>query len=123
APHPIDVATLERWLGVTAIADDLRRIEVSTPGGLLGDLVATQEDLGGISGARIQTDDGLHLEFFAPLGFYGRKRMPPLSYLPPLNVDTVGRAVKGRKAEWGEACDFSLRGMRGEVEVESVGGR
>ena len=123
APHPIDVATLERWLGVTAIADDLRRIEVSTPGGLLGDLVATQEDLGGISGARIQTDDGLHLEFLAPLGFYGRKRMPPLSYLPPLNVDTVGRAVKGRKVEWAEARDFIRRGIRAVLEEKPLAER
>src|SRR5262245_28161902 len=62
-PVQIDVAMMERWLGVTKIADDLRRIGVSTPGGLLGDLVATSEDLSGLQGARIQTDDGLHLEF------------------------------------------------------------
>jgi spermidine synthase len=122
-PHPVDVAMLERWMGVTTIADDLRRIEVSTPGGLLGDLVATQEDLGGSSGARIQTDDGLHLEFLAPLGFYGRKRMPPLSYLPAVNVDSVGRAVKGRKVEWAEARDFIRRGIRAVLEDKPLAER
>jgi spermidine synthase len=122
-PHPIELATLERWLGVTKIADDLRRIEVSTPGGLLGDLVATSEDLGGFSGARIQTDDGLHLEFLAPLGFYGRKRMPPLSYLPPVNVSTVGRALQGRKVDWAEARDLIRRGIRAVLEGKPLGER
>jgi spermidine synthase len=122
-PHPIDVAILERWLGVTKIADDLRRIEVSTPGGLLGDLVATSEDLRGMPGARIQTDDGLHLEFLAPLGFYGRKRMPPLSYLPPVNVDSVGRAVKGRKVDWAQARDFIRRGIRAVLEERPLAER
>jgi spermidine synthase len=122
-PYRIDVATLERWLGVAKIAEDLRRIEVSTAGGLLGDLVATAEDLRGMSGARLQTDDGLHLEFIAPLGFYGRKRMPPLSYLPPVNVDTVGRALKGRKVEWAEARDLIRRGIRAVLEGKPLAER
>ena len=121
-PYQIDVANLDRWLGVTKIADDLRRIDVSTSGGLLGDLVATSEDLRA-DGARIQTDDGLHLEFLAPLGFYGRKRMPPLSYLPAVNAETVGRAVKGRKVEWAEARDLIRRGIRAVLENKPVAER
>jgi spermidine synthase len=122
-PYTVDVAFLEMWLNNSKVADDLRRIDVSTPGGLLGDLVATSEDLGGLSGARIQTDDGLHLEFIAPLGFYGRKRMPPLSYLPPVNPVTVGKTVKGRKVEWAEARDFIRRGIRAVLEDKPVAER
>src|SRR6185295_10863627 len=98
-PYSIDVAMLDQWLGVTKVADDLKRIEVTTPGGLLGDLVATAEDLGLQGSARIQTDDGLHLEFIAPLGFYGRKRMPPLSYLKPVDPVTLGKVLKGRPVQ------------------------
>jgi len=115
-PYEIDVATMERWLGVTKIAEDLRRIDVATPAGLLGDLVATSEDLRGLDGARIQTDDGLHLEFLAPLGFYGRKRMPALSYLPTMNVASVGKVVKGAKVEWSAARELLRFGIRAVLE-------
>jgi hypothetical protein len=115
-PYQIDVATLDRWLGETKVADDLRRIDVSTSGGLLGDLVATAEDLDWRGSGRIQTDDGLHLEFIAPLGFYGRKRMPPLSYLRPVVPSSLGKVVKGRAVEWAEARDFLRRGIRAVLE-------
>jgi spermidine synthase len=123
SPALIDVAALDRRLGVAAIADDLRRIDVSTSGGLLGDLVATSEDLAGFSEAKIQTDDGLHLEFLAPLGFYGRKRLPPLSYLPPLNPQTLGRVLQGRKVEWAEARDLIRRGIRAVLEEKPLAER
>jgi spermidine synthase len=122
-PYPIEVATMDRWLGVTKIADDLRRIGVWAPAGLLGDLVATSEDLGALPGARIQTDDGLHLEFLAPLGFYGRKRMPALSYLPPLNVATVGRAVKGAAVDWSASRELLRTGIRAVLEEKPLGMR
>jgi spermidine synthase len=122
-PYQVDVANLDRWLGVTKVADDLRRIDVSTSGGLLGDLVATAEDLGLHGSARIQTDDGLHLEFIAPLGFYGRKRMPPLSYLKSVDPATVGKAVKGRTVEWAEARDFLRRGIRAVLEEKPLAER
>jgi spermidine synthase len=122
-PYQIDTAFLEMWLNNPKVGDDLRRIDVTTPGGLLGDLVATSEDLGALAGARIQTDDGLHLEFIAPLGFYGRKRMPPLSYLPPVNAETVGRVVKGRKVDWAEARDLIRRGIRAVLEDKPIAER
>ena len=122
-PYSIDAATMGRWLGVAEIAEDLRRIDVSTPGGLLGDLVATSEDLGLLAGARIQTDDGLHLEFLAPLGFYGRKRMPALSYLPTMNPATVGRAVKGAKVEWSAARELLRVGIRAVLEGKPLAER
>ncbi|MBV8881274.1 MAG: hypothetical protein JO332_15010, partial [Planctomycetaceae bacterium] len=70
-PYPIDAAALERAFARPDVADDLRRIDVSGPGGLLGDLV---DAFWGVPPKSfwIQTDDGLHLEFRAPLGFYGR---------------------------------------------------
>lgn len=122
-PYAVDVDLLDRRLATTKIGDDLRRIDVTGAGGLLGDLVATSEDLASLSGARIQTDDGLHLEFLAPLGFYGRKRMPPLSYLPPVNVEHVGKVVKGRKVEWAESRDFLRRGIRSVLENRPVAER
>lgn len=115
-PYRIDVATMGRWLGVPPIADDLRRIDVATPAGLLGDLVATSEDLKGLDGAKIQTDDGLHLEFLAPLGFYGRKRMPPLSYLPTMNVESVQKVVTGAKVTWSAARELLRVGIRAVLE-------
>src|SRR6185503_4455288 len=122
-PYRIDVATMERWLGSAPIAEDLRRIDVSTPGGLLGDLVATQDDLTGFTGAKIQTDDGLHLEFRAPLGFYGRKRLPALSYLPAVNAETVGRAIQGRKVEWALARQLLRFGIRAVLEDKPLEAR
>ena len=59
----------------------------------------------------------------APLGFYGRKRMPPLSYLPPVNAATVGRMVKGRAVEWAEARDLIRRGIRAVLENKPVAER
>lgn len=120
SPYPVQVAKLEHALGLPKIADDLRRIDVSTPGGLLSDLVATSEDLKDLSGARIQTDDGLHLEFIAPLGFYGRKRLPPLSYLPAMNVGNVARVVQGCPVGWAAARDFLRRGIRAVLEDRPV---
>jgi len=122
-PYQVDVANLDRWLGVTKVADDLKRIDVSTSGGLLGDLVATAEDLGLHGAERIQTDDGLHLEFIAPLGFYGRKRMPPLSYLKPVDPWTLGKSVKGRSVDWGEARDYLRRGIRAVLEGKPIAER
>jgi spermidine synthase len=122
-PYQIDVATLDRWLGVTKVAEDLRRIDVSTSGGLLGDLVATTEDLDWRGSGRIQTDDGLHLEFIAPLGFYGRKRMPPLSYLKAVVPLSLGKVVKGRTVEWAQARDFLRRGIRAVLEEKPLAER
>ncbi|HZE98461.1 MAG TPA: hypothetical protein VE981_15620 [Planctomycetota bacterium] len=122
-PHLVDVAVLDRALARVAVADDLKRIDVATSAGLLGDLVATTEDLGAFAGARIQTDDGLHLEFLAPLGFYGRKRMPALSYLPPVNAANLGRVVRGRGVEWAEARDFLRRGIRAVLEEKPMAER
>lgn len=122
-PYEIDVARLDRWLGRQAIEDDLRRIEVRTSGGLLGDLVATSKDFDGTADAKIQTDDGLHLEFLAPLGFYGRKRMPPFSYLPPLNPATLGPVVKGRSIDWVESRDYLRRGIRAVLEEKPMAER
>ncbi|MBI3856403.1 MAG: hypothetical protein HY293_12010 [Planctomycetes bacterium] len=122
-PYQIDAAVLEKRLGETKIADDLRRIDVSTVGGLLGDLVATSEDLKDIAGARIQTDDGLHLEFLAPLGFYGRKRMPALSYLPPVNAATVGRMVKGAPVDWVVSRQFLRFGILAVLEGKPLAER
>jgi spermidine synthase len=122
-PYEIDAATMDGWLGRQAIADDLRRIDVSGSGGLLGDLVATSKDFDGHTDARIQTDDGLHLEFLAPLGFYGRKRMPPFSYLPPVSAANLGAVVKGRAIEWAEARDFLRRGIRAVLEEKPMAER
>jgi len=122
-PYEIDVATMDGWLARPAIADDLRRIDVATSGGLLGDLVAASGDFEGNPGARIQTDDGLHLEFLAPLGFYGRKRMPPFSYLPAVSAATLGPLVKGRSVDWGEARDFLRRGIRAVLEEKPMAER
>src|SRR5262249_23718933 len=122
-PYVVDFATLERSVAKPGVAEDLRRIDVSTPGGLLGDLVACGEDLGAFAGARIQTDDGLHLEFLAPLGFYGRKRMPPLSYLPPVNPDTLGKVLKGREVQWAESRDFLRKGIRAVLEDKPIAER
>jgi hypothetical protein len=122
-PYKVDAANFERWLSSTAVADDLRRIDVTTPGGLLGDLVATREDLAAGGTGRIQTDDGLHLEFLAPLGFYGRKRMPPLSYLPAVNPDSLGRVLQGRKVEWAESRQLLRRGIRAVLEERPLAER
>lgn len=115
-PVEIDVARLEGWLGRPAVADDLRRIDVSSAGGLLGDLVATDKDFEGYVDARVQTDDDLHLEFLAPLGFYGRKRMPPFSHLPPVNPASIGAVLKGRPVGWVEARAQLRRGIRAVLE-------
>jgi spermidine synthase len=122
-PYKVDAANFERWLSSTAVADDLRRIDVTTPGGLLGDLVATREDLAAGGTGRIQTDDGLHLEFLAPLGFYGRKRMPPLSYLPAVNPESLGRVLQGRKVEWAESRQLLRRGIRAVLEEKPLAER
>jgi spermidine synthase len=119
-PYQIDVPTMERWLGTAKIAEDLRRIDVASPAGLLGDLVATSEDLKGLEGAKIQTDDGLHLEFLAPLGFYGRKRMPPLSYLPTMNVESVQKAVRGAKVDWSASRELLRFGIRAVLEEKPL---
>jgi len=113
-PYAIDAAALERAFARPDVADDLRRIDVSGPGGLLVDLVdafwnAPPKD------SRIQTDDGLHLEFLAPLGFYGRNRMPPLA-LRPVSVAELSPIVKGRAIDWAEARDFLRQGIRAVLE-------
>jgi len=114
-PYDIDVATLDRWLAKDRVADDLKRIDVTTSGGLLGDLVGMTKGPGGDSSARIQTDDGLHLEFRAPLGFYGRNRMAPLNF-PPVNVADLRSIVKGRDVEWAEARDFLRQGIHAVLD-------
>ncbi|HVR84283.1 MAG TPA: hypothetical protein VMU54_08230 [Planctomycetota bacterium] len=121
-PYDVDVASLERWLARPAVAEDLRRIDVTTPGGLLGDLVGMSRGPGGDAPARIQTDDGLHLEFQAPLGFYGRNRMAPLSY-PPVNVEDLRSIVKGCDVDWAEARDFLRRGIRAVLEERPMAER
>jgi len=113
-PYEVDAAALERALARPEVADDLRRIDVSGPGGLLGDLVDVSWNAPP-DGSRIQTDDGLHLEFRAPLGFYGRNRMPPLG-LRPVPVAELGRVVKGRAVDWAEARGFLRQGIRAVLE-------
>jgi tetratricopeptide (TPR) repeat protein len=122
APYDVDVAKLELWLAKPAVADDLRRIDVTTPGGLLGDLVGMSRGPGGDASARIQTDDGLHLEFQAPLGFYGRNRMAPLNF-PPVNVADLRSVVKGCSVEWAEARDFLRRGIRAVLQEKPMAER
>lgn len=122
-PYLVDPAAFDRWLASGAVADDLRRIDVTTPGGLLGDLVATGEDLVAKGSGRIQTDDGLHLEFLAPLGFYGRKRMPPLSYLDAVKPASLERVLKGQKVEWAESRDLLRRGIRAVLEEKPIAER
>lgn len=113
-PYQVDGALLERAFARPEVAEDLRRIDVSGPGGLLGDLVeAYQDSL--VKYSRIQTDDGLHLEFLAPLGFYGRNRMPPLE-LRPVSVAELGPVVRGRAVEWAEARAFLRQGIRAVLE-------
>jgi spermidine synthase len=114
-PYVVDVAKLEHWLAKPEVADDLRRIDVTTPGGLLGDLVGMSRGPGGAPSARIQTDDGLHLEFQAPLGFYGRNRMAPLGS-PPVNVSDLSSILKGRGVDWAVARDLLRRGIRAVLE-------
>lgn len=121
-PYVIDADRLEARLALPKVADDLRRIGVTNAAGLLGDLVATEAPFTKAwEGARIQTDDGLHLEFLAPLGFYGRKRMPPLSYLPP--VDPATLTVKGRRVEWAESREHLRRGIRAVLEEKPMAER
>ena len=121
-PYDVDVAMLDRWLAKERVAEDLKRIDVTTSGGLLGDLVGMTKGPGGNPSARIQTDDGLHLEFRAPLGFYGRNRMPPLNY-PPVNVADLQSIVKGRGVEWAEARDFLRQGIRAVLDEKPMSER
>jgi spermidine synthase len=109
-PYEIDEAALARAFAKPDIAEDLRRIDVSGPGGLLGDLVDAHWNEPS-KDSRIQTDDGLHLEFEAPLGFYGRNRMEPLE-LEAVSVGRLSPHVKGRAVTWAEARDFLRRGIR-----------
>jgi spermidine synthase len=113
-PYSIDMAALERAFARPEVADDLRRIDVSGPGGLLGDLVDASWNVSP-KGSRIQTDDGLHLEFRAPLGFYGRNRMAPLA-LRPVSIAELSPIVKGRAVDWAEARDFLRQGIRAVLE-------
>jgi spermidine synthase len=111
-PYEIDTDALARWLAMPAVREDLARIEVTTIEGFLGDLVASHEDLAALQGgARIQTDDGLHLEFTAPLGFYGRRRMAALNVLPVVDGGSLGRVVRGLPVGWAEARMFLRRAV------------
>jgi spermidine synthase len=120
-PYEIDVATLERAFAKPEVAEDLGRIEVSGPGGLLGDLVDVYWNVPS-KDSRIQTDDGLHLEFRAPLGFYGRNRMPPLE-LRPVNAVDLGPIVKGRAVDWAEARAFLRQGIRAVLDQRPMAER
>jgi spermidine synthase len=103
-PYEITLDGLQRRLGEIDVARDLQRIGVTTPGNLLGDLIARENDLATMRlHARIQTDDGLHIEFSAPLGFYGRTRLPALAVLPPVRRESLGSMIRGIKVEWAEA--------------------
>ncbi|HXX92133.1 MAG TPA: tetratricopeptide repeat protein, partial [Planctomycetota bacterium] len=103
-PYAIDAERMGRELDRPAVRDDLRWIDVRSAAGILGDLVAGTEDLAGfVAGARVQTDDGLHLEFRAPLGFYGRRRLPPLDVLPVVHQKSLESIVRGRPVDWSEA--------------------
>jgi spermidine synthase len=103
-PYRIDVELMARQLSRPAVREDLRWIDVRSVAGILGDLVAETRDLEPfLRGARVQTDDGLHLEFQAPIGFYGRRRIPPLDVLPEVHPESLGPIVQGRAVDWGEA--------------------
>jgi spermidine synthase len=84
--------------------EDLKRIGIDGPEALRADLVATEAELDPVlKGARIQTDDGLHLEFSAPLGFYRREQAAALRLLPPASRtrELVRKGVL-RRSETGE---------------------
>jgi spermidine synthase len=100
-PYEITREGLERRLTGMDVARDLQEIGITGIAGFLGDLVARESDLASLrAGAKIQTDDGLHLEFRAPLGFYGRKRLPALGVLPPVRRESLGTMTRGIKVEW-----------------------
>lgn len=112
-PYVVDVDVLRARIAGAEIAADLRRIGVENAEGLLGDLVAQGDDLADFTkGARIQTDDGLHLEFSAPLGFYGRRRLPAVDVLPPVDAARLERVVQGRRVTWAEARALVRDGVR-----------
>jgi tetratricopeptide (TPR) repeat protein len=82
------------------VARDLQAIGVRSVPSLLSDLVARERDVP-LEGARIQTDDGLHLEFQAPLGFYRRSGLTGIRWLPP--VPDLSDTVRGIPAAWADS--------------------
>jgi spermidine synthase len=118
-PHLVDAEAIGRRMGNREIGTDLFRIDLGTVGGLFSDLVARGEDLLPVlRGARVQTDDGMHLEFSAPLGFYGRRGMPALEVLPPVPEESLRAVVRGRPVQWGPARALVRRGIQ-----ETLAGR
>ena len=116
-PLVIDADAVGRRLARPAVGADLEKIDVSSAAGLLADLVARGEDLApALAGARIQTDDGLHLEFSAPLGFYGRHRLAALQLLPPVDAASLSKVVRGADVGWAESRRLLRAGIRATVE-------
>jgi spermidine synthase len=110
-PYSIDAEGMARQLSRPAVAEDLRRIDVRSARGILCDLVAVSRDLEPLlAGAKVQTDDGLHLEFAAPLGFFGHRRA--LSVLPEVNPESLATIVQGRPIEWAEARTLLRQGIK-----------
>jgi tetratricopeptide (TPR) repeat protein len=106
----IDAAALSRRMA----SEDLARIGVRSVRGLLCDLTAVSPT---VPGARIQTDDGMHLEFLAPLGFYRRTSNSALEVLGDPDPSALARVVRGHPVNWLD----SRRILREGVKARSVG--
>jgi spermidine synthase len=116
-PYPIDADAMASLLARPRIADDLHWIGVRSAGALLGDLVAQGGDLAPLlAGARLQTDDGLHLEFLAPRGFFERRRLPALSLLPDVRKESLAPLVQGRTIDWAESRGLLRESIRSMIE-------
>jgi predicted membrane-bound spermidine synthase len=112
-PIVVDSEKIYRAISKPAIARDLDRIGTNTVGGVLSDFVATTEDLKPkLEGARLQTDDGMHIEFSAPLGFYGRETIAALRALPDVNADHLAPYVQGRKVAWAQSRMLVREGFK-----------
>lgn len=112
-PIFVDSENIYRAMQKPAIARDLNRIGVTTVGGILSDFVATAADLEPkLAGARLQTDDGMHIEFSAPLGFYGRETIAALRALPDPNAANLSRYVRGRKVAWDQSRALVREGFK-----------
>lgn len=109
APVSIDAAALEKSIAAPAVSADLRRIGIRTVRGLLCDLVAVAPRF---ADARIQTDDGMHLEFSAPIGFYGRVQNAALEVLGDAEAAPLAAVVRGRPVDWIDARTVLREGVK-----------
>jgi spermidine synthase/tetratricopeptide (TPR) repeat protein len=115
--YTVEADPMASLLARPRIAEDLRWIGVQSLGAVLGDLVARERDLGPLlAGARIQTDDGLHLEFLAPRGFFERRRLPALSLLPDVRKESLAPLVQGRPIDWAESRGLLRESIRSMIE-------